>query len=100
MSTIGSIASSGLRAAQLQMDTAAHNVANADTPGFQRQTVALQDQAEDGGVGASVGRAAQAGSDLESDAVDQVASTYSFAANLQMLRTEERMMGALLDTRA
>jgi flagellar hook-associated protein 1 FlgK len=35
------IAATGLRAAQQQLDTAAHNVANANTPGYSRQRVTL-----------------------------------------------------------
>lgn len=100
MSSVGSIASSGLRAAQLQMDSSAHNVANANTPGFKAQTVALQAEPDQGGVQSSVGRAADAGTSLETEAVNQIQSLYSFAANLQMLRTQDRMMGSLLDTKA
>ncbi len=100
MSSIGSIASSGLRAAQLQLDSAAHNVANAATPGFRRQEAELQSEADQGGVRAQAVRAQQEGAALEADAVNQIASTYSFAANLQMLRTEDRMMGALFNTKA
>ena len=100
MSSIGSIASSGLRAAQLQLDSAAHNVANAATPGFRRQEAELQTEADQGGVRAQAVRAQQEGAALEVDAVNQIASTYSFAANLQMLRTEDRMMGALVNTKA
>ena len=100
MSSIGSIASSGLRAAQLQLDSAAHNVANAATPGFRRQEAELQTEADQGGVRAQAVRAQQEGAALEADAVNQIASTYSFAANLQMLRTEDRMMGALINTKA
>ncbi|MDR6213697.1 flagellar basal body protein [Paracidovorax wautersii] len=100
MSSIGSIASSGLRAAQLQLDSAAHNVANAATPGFRRQEAELQSEADQSGVRAQAVRAQQEGAALEADAVNQIASTYSFAANLQMLRTEDRMMGALINTKA
>ena len=39
--SISSVGLSGMRAAQMQLDTTAHNVANAQTPGFQRQAVAL-----------------------------------------------------------
>jgi len=99
MSSIGSIASSGLRAAQLQLDSSAHNVANANTPGFKRQTTELQAEADQGGVRAQAVREQQEGAALEADAVNQIASTYSFAANLQVLRTEDRMMGSLLNTK-
>ena len=39
------IGASGLRAAQQQLDTAAHNVANANTTGYSRQTVRLVESA-------------------------------------------------------
>jgi len=39
------IAATGLRAAQQQLDTAAHNVANANTPGYSRQSVRLVESA-------------------------------------------------------
>jgi flagellar hook-associated protein 1 FlgK len=39
------IGTSGLRAAQQQLDTAAHNVANANTPGYSRQRVLLVESA-------------------------------------------------------
>lgn len=100
MSSVGSIASSGLRAAQLQMDSSAHNVANLNTPHFKRQTVQLESVPDQAGVRASVGRAEREGASLESDAVDQISATYSFAANLQVLRTQDRMMGALLNEKA
>ncbi|MBO9678737.1 flagellar basal body protein [Paenacidovorax monticola] len=100
MTSVSSTALSGLRAAQLQLDSSAHNVANLNTPGFKRQTVELQEEPEQGGVRASLGRAQNEGSALETDAVDQMAATYSFAANLQVFKAQDRMMGALLDQKA
>lgn len=101
MASVSSIAASGLRAAQVRMDVSANNVANMNTPGFKRQTVDQEAVASQGGVATTnVGRAAQEGALLEADAVDQISATYAFKANLQMLRTEDRMMGSLLDTRA
>lgn len=100
MASLGSIASSGLRAAQLQLDSSAHNVANLNTPGFKRQTVDLQEAPAQGGVRASLGRVPSEGSSLETEAVGQMAATYAFKANVQVLKTEDRMMGALLDVKA
>ncbi|GKT23598.1 flagellar basal body protein [Acidovorax sp. SUPP3334] len=101
MASVSSIAASGLRAAQVRMDVSANNVANMKTPGFKRQTVDQEAVADQGGVATTrVGRAAQEGASLEADAVDQMSATYAFKANLQVLRTEDRMMGSLLDTRA
>lgn len=116
-SSVSSIASSGLRAAQLRMDVSANNVANANTPGFKPQSVQQEAAPGQGGVSARVGRpapepatgapaselgerAAPSGTSLEGEAVEQIASSYAFTANLQVLRTNDRMMGSLLDTKA
>ena len=97
MASLSSIGNSGLQAAQLRLDASAHNVANLNTPGFRRQVV---EQTESPGVQASVQRSPQEGSALEQDAVEQMAATYAFKANVQVLKTNDRMMGALLDTKA
>lgn len=97
---------SGMRAAQLRLDTSAHNVANAQTPGFQRQGVTQAAQPALGGVDARLTRD-EAGSAangdfarLADDMVEQRLSVYSFAANLRTVETQDRMLGSLLDTRA
>jgi Flagella basal body rod protein len=101
------IGQSGMRAAQLRLDSGAHNVANAQTPGFQRQAVTQSARPGLGGVEAQVVRptdTAQASggdfSHLAQDLVDGRMSVYSFAANLRMVETEDRMLGTLLDERA
>jgi len=95
---------SGLRAAQTQLDTAAHNVANARTPGFQRHRVEQSALPESGGVTTRVTREANPpggdGVALADDLVTQRQALYSFAANLKTIETEERLLGGLLDTRA
>lgn len=99
MNALNSIASSGLQAAQLRVGAAAHNVANLQTPQFQRQGVAQQARSG-GGVAASVQSTGQVGTRLEEDLVAQMSATYSFKANLQTLRTADQMLGTLLDVRA
>lgn len=99
LSSLSSIASSGLQAAQLRSGAAAHNTANLQTPQFQRQEVAQQAQPS-GGTLASVQTAQGSGPRLEADVVEQMAATYSFKANLQTLRTADQMLGTLLDVRA
>ena len=49
---------------------------------------------------ASVQRSPQEGSALEQEAVEQMAATYAFKANVQVLKTNDGMMGAQLDTKA
>lgn len=109
-SPIGSSASaiglSGMRAAQLRLDVGAHNIANAQTPGFQRQQVVQTANPESGGVTARVEREAQAAAEggdlghLAEDLVGGKMALYSFAANLQVVKTEQDMLGTLFDERA
>lgn len=98
---------SGMRAAQAQLDTSAHNVANMQTPGFQHQRVQQTAHPAAGGVSAQVGREPASfaqGRDgfdrLAEDMVKQRTSLYSFAANLRTVQTKVTMLGTLLDVRA
>ncbi len=99
MNSIASIASSGLNAAQWGLNSAAHNIANLQTPGFRRQITAQAAQPE-GGVSVSIGRAPEPGSALVEDIVGQKLAGYSFQANVMTLKAWDRMLGSLLDTQA
>lgn len=101
MASISSIASSGLQAAQLRLDASANNVANMNTPGYRREAVAQQADADGAGVRATLQREQDAkGVALEQEAVEQISATYAFKANLQTLKTQDAMMGSLLDVKA
>lgn len=99
MSSISAIAQSGLQAALQRQSSSANNIANQNTEGFRRELVSQQEQSG-GGTQTSVTRASQAGSQLPEDMVAQMASSYSFQANLKTLKTQDQMMGSLLDVRA
>ncbi|HJW12663.1 MAG TPA: flagellar basal body protein [Albitalea sp.] len=99
MNSISSIAQSGMNAALVRLDAAANNIANLQTPGYRREQVAQQEQAQ-GGVSASIERAPQPGENLAEDIVQQMAASYAFKANLRTIQTQDVMMGALLDLRA
>jgi flagellar hook-associated protein FlgK len=99
MNTLSTISQSGLQAAQTRLDAAAHNIANAQTPGFQRLAVAQQTQA-DGGVSTQVERATAPSDGMESDVVAQLQAKNSFLANLNVFKTQDRLLGAVLDTQA
>ncbi len=90
---------SGMQAAQARINVSAHNIANSQTKEFQRQEV-IQQTIATGGVTAQIAKAAQAEVSLEKDLVDQLAAKNAFLANLQLFRTQEKMMGTLLDERA
>ena len=99
MSSIHSIALSGMAAAQTQLQVAAGNVANAQTDGYQRRAVQQTAQAE-GGVAIQVVAAAQPGEAMADDMVAQLQAKNAFLANLAMFKTDSRMAGALLDLKA
>ena len=99
-SSITSIAFSGLQAAQLQLQSSAHNVANLQTDGFKRQTVEQQARPDGAGVDAATTRAATPGAALEADVVNQLAAKNAFLANLAVFRTGDQMLGSLLDQKA
>ena len=96
MSSISSIALSGMGAAQTQAATAANNVANAQTEGHKRQVV-QQIPREGGGVSTQVVASNQSSSALEADLVNQLQAKNAFLANLAVFKTGNAMAGALLD---
>ena len=105
MSVLSSTPLSGMNAAQSALGVFAHNVANAQTPGFRRQTP-VQEAAPGGGVRASApastGLAAGAeGPGLEAeDVVAQLQAKNAFLANLRVFQTGDQMLGALIDAKA
>jgi flagellar basal body rod protein FlgC len=100
MSSLASIALSGMSAASMRLHAAAHNIANAQTPGFRRQVVQPTAQPE-GGVVVSIGSLpAGAGDALIEDVVAQKAATYAFKANVLTLKAQDRLLGSLLDVMA
>lgn len=99
MNAVSSIARSGMTAAIQQLDSASHNIANTETPKFQRETVS-QRELPNGGVATTIKRTESVGNDTAQDIVQQMSSTYSFKANLHTIRTEQDMMGTLLNLRA
>ena len=96
MNPISSTALSGLNAASLQLESSAHNIANAMTPGFRRQLV-TQTAEPSGGVSASVTQAAQPGDALAEDIVGQMSASVLYRANAQTLRTDRDLAGTLID---
>ena len=99
MDSIASIARPGLQAAQTQLSSSAHNIANAMTPGFKRQVVAPQ-AVEGGGVTTTLERSPIVGDALAQDIVTMKLAEHLFTANLKVLQTQDRMLGSLLDEHA
>ena len=99
MTSISSIALSGMHAAQAALDIAAHNVANANTPGVRRQELTQTAQAGTG-VATAVTRSSTEGPALETDLVGQLQAKNAFLANLAVFKTSDQMAGALLSKKA
>jgi hypothetical protein len=92
-----SIALSGINAARMRMDVAAHNIANLPTEGFRRQAVETASQ-PGGGVAASVVDAGPG--DLIDDLLQLKVASYALRANLLSLQHAGRFLGALVDAKA
>jgi len=99
MNIVSTTALSGVQAASLRLDTAAHNVANAQTPQFQRQVVNLQTQ-EQAGVLTTTGKAEEIGAALAADLVEQMDATAAYRANLRSIQADQQTVGSLLDIKA
>lgn len=95
MNGIFQIGLSGMAAAQAQMGTAAHNVANAGTEGFRRQQV---QQADSGaGVRVTLTQAPEPGADLATDLVAERQALHLYTANLRTVQAADAALGHLLD---
>lgn len=90
---------SGMQTAMRRLASASHNIANLGTEGFRRELAAAQTQ-QGGGVQVALDYAGVPGDQLAGDVVAQRVALYEFTANMQTLKTEQEMLGTLLDLRA
>lgn len=96
MST-SSISLSGTNAAQTSLGATAHNIANLNPPNFRRQQVQQASEPGAAGVTTTPSRAAEPGDATETNVVGELQAKNSFLANLTVVRTQDKMMGALLN---
>ena len=94
-----SIAISGLQAAQTRLQVSAHNVANSQTEGYQSLQVEQSTQSG-GGTATQVTRSSQPSAGLEGDVVAQLQAKNAFLANLSVFKTQDAVLGTLLNTQA
>ena len=99
MTSISSIAASGMNAAQTRLNSSAHNIANLTTPDFRRDNVTQSEQTGSGAA-TSVNKTRVAEAALETDVVAQLSAKNSFLANLSVFKTSDAMAGSLLDVTA
>lgn len=96
MTSISSVAVSGMQTALTRLNSTAHNIANVSAEGFRRQEAVSTEQ-PGGGVASSLTRSDVAGSALETDVVAQLQAKNAFLANLAVFKTSNQMAGVLLD---
>lgn len=100
---------SGLNANQRALDVAAHNVANANTEGFQAQAAAFQESSPaGGGVSLSAqGRTLAAGDsagannvDLAKEITDSLVYKAGFDLSAKIIKMADERIGSLIDIQA
>ncbi|WP_052161923.1 flagellar basal body protein [Hoeflea sp. BAL378] len=94
ISSIISTAFSGMAAQRERLDAVAHNIANADAPGYARRTVDMV-TGPGGGVRA-VTREAEGGVDLATEMTDLIDAKMGYEANLAVMETGMDMWDALM----
>ena len=99
MSSMAGIAASGLRAASLGMQAAAHNVANLATPHATRQGVALSALAGGGVQARPVDAAGDPAAPIE-DMAAMLGYHVLADASVFVLKVADQTLGSLLDVRA
>jgi len=93
---------SGMQTVIKRQEVAANNIANVNTPGFEEYSVG-QAEIRPGGVRiASLARAPnpdmdRSNTDLAKQAVAMINNKNELAANARVIKTQDKMLGALLD---
>ncbi|MBI5643487.1 MAG: hypothetical protein HY954_08440 [Deltaproteobacteria bacterium] len=110
LSSLG-FALSGIKAALKMLDTSAHNTANANTDGYQKQKAELNEQ-DNGGVIVTLtstsasgakqtdanGAAVEASTtDYAEEAAAQISAKHLLGANAAALKTEDEMQKSIID---
>nr|WP_320133448.1 flagellar basal body rod C-terminal domain-containing protein [uncultured Holophaga sp.] len=97
---------SGLNAASLGTAVTANNIANANSSGYKAKRLDLEDQAG-GGVKASQLSESQESTvpggsnvDYATEMVNLMTQSGSYSANLETLKTQDEMLGQIMDMKA
>lgn len=102
----------GLRANQRALDVSSHNIANANTRGFQPQQAAFQ-EGHAGGVVVNISQSGNqaletaapatdeaSGTDLTSELVHSIQYKVGFDLSAQIVKTSAEILGTLVDLKA
>jgi len=105
---IGSLNSaiSGMKTAFTRSDVSAHDVANVNTQGYSERDFQQKEKPNLGGSEPSSMRkianpsAEFSNTDIATETVQRMASSYDVKANAATIRTQDEMLGELLDLKA
>ncbi|WP_377704520.1 flagellar basal body protein [Pseudoduganella sp. UC29_71] len=105
-----SAGASGLNANQQALGVAAHNVANANTQGYQPQQAQYQEASPAGsgvtlsaqgrGLAAAEGGNAASGTDLATEITHSLVYKASFDLNAKVIQEADKRIGTLIDIKA
>ena len=98
---------SGLNASQRALDASAHNVANANTQGFQPERASFQ-EAQPAGSGVTLSVQGQqrlsqdqpSGTDLAKETTDSLLYKAQFDLSAKVIKTADDNLGTLINTKA
>ncbi|MFP4520531.1 MAG: flagellar basal body rod C-terminal domain-containing protein [Fibrobacterota bacterium] len=102
MDSIYSIASSGMRTANIRHDITAHDVANINTEGFEERTP-IQKETNPGTDIASIRRTpnsepfGRSNTELAKEMPEMSVNKTTYKANADVIRKQDEMTGTLLD---
>ena len=93
---------SGMQAAQTRHDITAHDVANINTDGYEERTAHQTDTATGGTRISHISRRpnqpdAPSNTDLVEETKEQIINKNLFAANAKVLKTQDEMLGQVID---
>jgi flagellar basal body rod protein FlgG len=91
------IAASGMRAAQMQLDATANNIANLNTSGYTAQRADLQAEPDYGGVQVTGVESTGQPVDPATEMVQLREASLFYDANAMVLKTADQMYGSLLN---
>lgn len=106
VSSVLSVAVSGLNASAVRFNVAANNIVNANSEGYQARQVSTVSQStgetdaasQSGGVSTVITTGGSV--DLAQEFIQTIFASISYSANAQVIRTAEQTLGQLLDIRA
>jgi flagellar hook protein FlgE len=97
---------SALQANLRALDSASHNIANANTTGFQPQQASFQEQ-KNGGVIVNISQASRidsggdaSGTDLATEIVNTIEYKAGFDLSAKLVKTSNELLGTLIDISA